>query len=102
MTSLETVVRKRHPGPGTVLAGTSYPDLVALVERMQAQDPRLIFDSLRPMGDEFWNMIDGQRAIAEIAESVCLQFGFDLPPDLFLPLVDNMLTTDAVEVVKQG
>jgi hypothetical protein len=101
MANLETIVRRRHDGPGSALAGTAYPDLVVLVEHMQAQDPHLIFDSLRPMGDELWNMIDGRRTVAEIADAVCLQFGFDLSPDLFLPLFDNLLATDAVEYVSK-
>lgn len=101
MTSLETVLRRRHDGPGTALAGTSYPALVSLVERMKAQDSRIIFDSLRPLGDEFWNMIDGERTAGEIAEAVCLEFGFDLQPELFLPLVSGMVASEAVEVIRE-
>lgn len=100
--SLATVVRKNHQGPGSALAGTPYPDLVALVARMQDEDPRIIFDSLRPIGDEFWNMIDGQRTVEEIATAVCLQFGFDLSPELFVPLVDGMVSSQAVSVVQDA
>ena len=99
-TTLHTVVRRRHEGPGTALDGTTYPQLVDLAARMKAQDPRIIFDSLRPMGDEYWNMIDGQRTAGEIAEAVCLEFGFDLQPELFLPLVEGMIAADAVDVVR--
>jgi hypothetical protein len=77
----------------------AYPELVALVARMRAQDGRIIFDSLRPMGDEIWNMIDGERTVAEIADAVCLEFGFELEPELFLPLVEGLVASDAVEVV---
>jgi hypothetical protein len=101
MASLETIVRRRHEGPGSALAGTTYPELVTLVERMKIQDPRIIFDSLRPMGDEFWNMVDGERTVAEIAEAVCLEFGFDLQPELFLPLVDRMVASETVEVIRR-
>jgi hypothetical protein len=101
VTSLQTVLRRRHEGPGTALAGTSYPELVTLVERMMAQDPRIIFDSLRPLGDEFWNMIDGERTVGEIAEAVCLEFGFELYPDLFLPLVNGMVASDTVEIIRR-
>ena len=62
--SLTTVVKKNHDGPGTAVAGTTYPELVALVDRMQAEDGRLVFDSLRPMGDEFWNMKLYRSALA--------------------------------------
>lgn len=94
-----TVLRKNHLGPGSAVAGTAYPDLVALVGRMQTEDPRIIFDSLRPLGDEFWNMIDGQRTVEDIATAVCLQFGFALSPDHFLPLVDDLVTSQAVSIV---
>jgi hypothetical protein len=97
---LDTVLRRRHEGPGTALMGTPYPELVVLVERMKAEDPRIIFDSLRPLGDEFWNMIDGERTAGEIAEAVCFEFGFDLPPQLFLPLVETLIANDVVEVVR--
>lgn len=98
--SVATVVRKNHEGPGTALAGTAYPALVALVARMQAEEPRIIFDSLRPLGDEFWNMIDGERSAGDIARAVCFEFGFDLSPELFIPLVDGMVKSDAVSVVE--
>ena len=100
--SLQTVVRKRHEGPGSALTGTSYPALVELVEQMREQDPRVIFDSLRPMGDEIWNMIDGERTIAEIVEATCLEFGFDLPPELFLPLVDGLIESELVDVIHRS
>ena len=96
---LQSVLRRTHEGPGTAVAGTSYPDLVALVERMRTEDGRIIFDSLRPMGDEFWNMIDGERSVAAIADAVCLEFGFDVSPELFLPLVDGMVANGAAEIV---
>jgi hypothetical protein len=98
-TTLQSVLRRAHDGPGTAVAGTAYPDLVALVERMQAEDRRIIFDSLRPMGDEFWNMIDGERSVEAIADAVCLEFGFDLSPELFLPLVNGMVASGAAEMV---
>jgi hypothetical protein len=100
--SLQSILRRTHEGPGTAVAGTPYPELVALAERMQAEDGRIIFDSLRPMGDEFWNMIDGERSVEAIAEAVCLEFGFDLSPRLFLPLVEGMVASGAVEIVKAG
>jgi hypothetical protein len=99
--SLQTVVRKQHEGPGSALAGMSYAELVDLVEQMRARDPRIIFDSLRPMGDELWNMIDGERTVEWIAEATCFEFGFDLPPELFLPLFDGLVSSEVVDVVGQ-
>ncbi|MGH2614303.1 MAG: hypothetical protein ACRDJC_03610, partial [Thermomicrobiales bacterium] len=72
--------------------------LVALDVQKKAQDPRIIFDSLRPLGDELWNMIDGERTVGEITEAACLEFGFTLDPDLFGPLFDGLIASEAVEV----
>lgn len=97
--SLQSVLRRTREGPGTLVAGTPYPELVALVEQIKAEDGRIIFDSLRPMGDEFWNMIDGERSVEAIVEAVCLEFGFDLSPALFLPLVNGMVASGSAEIV---
>ena len=100
--SLTTVLQRNHEGPGSAVTGTTYPDLVALVDRMRAEDDRIIFDSLRPLGDEFWNMIDGTKPVGDIAEAVCLQFGFELRPELFLPLVDGLVESGAASVIAGG
>jgi Coenzyme PQQ synthesis protein D (PqqD) len=88
--TLDGVPRKLHGHPDSFLSGLAYPELVEVAAAMAAEDPRIIFDSLRPMGDEFWNFIDGQRTVREIAELLCLQFGFDLSPDRFVPLAEGM------------
>ena len=88
--SLDAVPHKLHDGPDSFLSGLSYPELVRVAEAMAAEDPRIIFDSLRPMGDAFWNLIDGRRTLREIAEVLCLQFGFELSPERFVPLADGM------------
>ena len=88
--TLDAVPRKLHGHPDSFLSGLAYPDLVRVAEAMAAEDPRIIFDSLRPMGDEFWNLIDRRRTVREIAELLCLQFGFELSPNHFVPLADGM------------
>jgi aminopeptidase YwaD len=88
--TLSTVPRRTYDGPGTALSGSSYPELVALVERMQAQDGTVIFDTLRPICDELWNLIDGQRTVGEIAEALVLQFDLDVEPALLVPLFDGL------------
>jgi hypothetical protein len=67
-----------------------------MVERMQVQDSRIVFDSLRPMADELWNFIDGYRTAGEIIESVCLEFDFELDPVLFIPLIEGMVETGII------
>ena len=37
--------------------------------------------------------------VGDIAEAVCLQFGFELRPELFLPLVDGLVESGAASVV---
>ena len=95
--SLKAIPRKLVqdiPPPG--LAGISYPETVRLVEAMAAQDARVIFDTMRPVGDEFWNLMDGRRRIADIAESLCIQFDLELDPELFLPIAEGLIKADFI------
>ena len=98
--SLDAVLARTVAGPGTAVAGLDYPDLVALADRLIAQDPHVIFDSLRPIGDEFWNMIDGRRTVGEIVEAVCSEFGFAFDPALLVPLADSLVRSGATTVVR--
>ena len=82
--------RRTYDGPGTALSGSSYPELVALVERMQAQDATVIFDTLRPICDELWNLIDGKRTVGEIAEALVLQFDVEVDPEILVPLFEGL------------
>lgn len=91
--TLNSRPRKLVHGAHSALEGIPYPELVSIVERMQAQDQRIVFDSLRPMADELWNFIDGHRTAGEIIEAVCLEFDFELDPALFIPLVEGMEKT---------
>jgi hypothetical protein len=93
-------LERQAAGPGTAVAGLNYPELVALVDRLTAQDPHVIFDSLRPIGDEFWNMIDGQRTVGEIIEAVCSEFGFAFDPALLLPLADGLVRSGATTLMR--
>jgi hypothetical protein len=95
---LATVPRRLHGGPGTALSGSSYPELVALVERMQAQDPTVIFDTLRPICDELWNLIDGQRTVGEIAEGLVMQFDVRVDPELLVPLFEGLARSGKIEL----
>ncbi|MFN8522281.1 MAG: hypothetical protein U0821_04155 [Chloroflexota bacterium] len=87
---LAAVPRKLRDGTETFLSGSDHPKLARIVAAMQAEDPTIIYDSLRPMGDEFWNLVDGKRTIAEIADELCLQFGFELSAEHFVPLAEGM------------
>jgi hypothetical protein len=87
---LSAVPRRLRDGPGTALSGTEYPELVALVDRMRAQDRTVIFDTLRPICDELWNLINGTRTVGEIAEALVLQFDVDVDPEVLVPLFEGL------------
>jgi hypothetical protein len=84
------------------LAIFSYPELAAISMPMETQDPTYTFYALRVMNDELWNMIDGQRSVAEIAEAVCMEFGFELDPVLFLPLFEGLVRQDLIALEEPG
>lgn len=88
---LGSVLVKQSKEPVAAQGTLSFPDLVALFERMKVEDGRMVFDSLRPMGDEFWNLIDGKRSVAQIASEICLQFEFELDPKHFLPFAEGVV-----------
>ena len=90
--------RRRYAGPGTALSGSTYLELVALVERMQAQDPTVIFDTLRPICDELWNLINGDRTISEIADLLVSQFDLDIDPMLLVPLFEGLARSGEIEL----
>jgi hypothetical protein len=88
---LDAVPIKVQPGFTPGIGLIPYAEQARIAEQMQAQDSRFLFYALRVMNDEVWNFIDGQRSIGEIAESVCMEFGFELEPGLFLPLVQELV-----------
>lgn len=83
--------QKTMPPPSA--GGLSYPGLIDVYQTMAAQDARIVFDSIRPLADEFWNLIDGQRTIEQIARCCCLEFGFTLDSACFLPFAGQLLAT---------
>lgn len=76
--------------PITALGSVSYHELVALHRAMVAQDATVIFDTLRPIADEIWNLVDGVRDVGTILDALCLEFDLDLTPDTLLPLMDGL------------
>jgi hypothetical protein len=70
--------------------GMAYPQAYALYQKLVEQDPRILFYALRPLGDELWNMIDGQRSIGWIVEACLMEFGFEVDPILLLPIFEGL------------
>ena len=95
--SLNAIPRKRiEDMPPPALAGISYPECARVAEAMAARDARVIFDTMRPVGDEFWNLIDGRRTIADIAEALCMQFDVDVDAELFIPIAELLILADFI------
>ncbi len=92
------VPRRAYQGPGTALSGSTYPKLVALVERMRAQDRTVIFDTLRPICDELWNLIDDRRSVGEIAEALVMQFDVQIDPEVLVPLFEGLARSGEIEL----
>ena len=40
------------------LAGLDFLEKKKLIFDMRKEDPKIIYDTMRPVGDEFWNLID--------------------------------------------
>lgn len=95
-TTLVAVPRKLKHIPPPGLDRFSYSEQLRIAEPMAAQDPRFVFYSLRVMNDELWNMIDGRHSVGAIAKAVCMEFGFELDPALFLPLFDGLVRSGLI------
>ena len=76
-----------RPPPGEEL---DYWDLVAMVEEMEARDPRVTYASLQVIADEAWNFADGHRTVNQIAEAIGAEFDFDLEPRHVLKLFQGL------------
>ena len=98
---LEAVPLKVQPGFTPGISIIPYAVQARLAEQMEAQDHTFQFYALRVMNDEVWNSIDGRCSIGEIAESVCMEFGFELEPGLFLPLVQELVDRGLVSLDKE-
>jgi hypothetical protein len=95
---LKATPKKLKEGAYSALSGVSYPQLVEMVDRMAAQDPRIVFDSMRPVADELFNFVDGERTAGEIVHAVCMEFGFRLDPEHFVPFIEGMAEKGLIEL----
>ena len=95
---LGAIPHKVQPGFTPGIGIIPYAEQARIAAQMAAQDDRFLFYALRVMNDEVWNFIDGQRTIGEIAESVCMEFGFELEPSLFLPLFEELVNRGLIRL----
>ena len=86
----EVVPRRAYERDAPGLAGTGYWDLYNMAEEMGARDPKVRYDSLRIIGDEIWNFVDGKRSVNEISEAIGAEFDFDLESRHILKLFQGL------------
>ena len=89
---------ERDP-PG--LAGTGYWDLYRMTEEMKERDPKMIYDSIRVIGDEIWNWADGKRSVNDIAARIGAEFDFDLESRHILTLYQGLAAMGFVELASK-
>jgi hypothetical protein len=82
--------------------GMPYPQSVDLFRRMQAQDPRVVFYTIRPMGDEVWNMVDGVKTVGEIANACMMEFGIMVDAKLYLPIFEGLAKKGLITFKKEA
>ncbi len=80
------LVERDPPG----LAGTPYWDLYRMTEEMKQRDSKMIYDSIRVIGDEVWNWADGKRTVNDIAAGIGAEFDFDLESRHVLKLFQGL------------
>ena len=79
-------VERSAPG----LAGTTYEDLIEITDEMSARDPRFNFHASRIVGDEMWNLTNGERTVNRITEVIGFQFDYDIDPSHILTLFQGL------------
>lgn len=82
--------------------GMSYPESVELFKKIQTQDQRVVFYTIRPMGDETWNMVDGKKTVGEIANACMMEFGIMINPELFLPIFEGFEKNGLISFKRNG
>lgn len=81
------------------VAGLTFDETAALVAAMQADDPRVTWETLRIFADELWNFADGRRTLADIAQAVSYEFGFQLPARHIVTIARGLEKAGLFEIV---
>ncbi|MEX2356085.1 MAG: PqqD family protein [Thermaerobacterales bacterium] len=104
--STATVVRHAPgaaPGSkGTGFSGLSYQRTVEIAEDIHRDDPAFTQDTMRPVGDELWNLMDGRRTLADICDGLCFQFDVNIPQHLINEAVEKLIDEGLVTVVSSA
>ncbi len=62
-------------------AGLSYAELLEIADDLATMDGTAGWRSMRIVADEAWNFVDGERTVAEIADSVGFEFDLTIDPE---------------------
>ena len=65
---------------------------------MNKEDPKIIYDTMRPVGDEFWNLINNNKTIQVIAEELCFQFDLLIKSEFFLKIAEGLYKADYIDL----
>ena len=79
------------------LAGLDFIEKKKLITEMQKDEPKIIYDTMRPVGDEFWNHIDGIKTLKTIAENICFQFDLILNHEHFLKIAEGLYKSKYID-----
>lgn len=85
-------------GLGFPLPGMTYADHLRIAEAMRKKDPQINFNSLRLIGDELWNFIDGKRPIKVIAEMVQFEFDFEIDITHFIEMFTTLQRSGYIQL----
>ena len=96
--TINHVPEKAFQGSVTALASLSYPEVKSVYEDMHSQDVRVVFDTLRPIGDEIWNFMNGERTVGEIAEALCFEFDIQVEARSFFPMIEGLIKDELVKL----
>ena len=94
----EVVPRRAYERDAPGLAGTGYWEQYDMAEEMEARDPKIRYDSLRIIGDEIWNFVDGKRTVNEISDAIGAEFDFDLDSRHVLKLFQGLANSGFVSL----
>ena len=92
------LVMRDAPG----LAGTDYWELYDMWQEMEGRDPKMRYDSLRIIGDEIWNFVDGKRSVNDIAAAIGAEFDFDIESRHVLKLFEGLVAEGFVALDNPG
>ncbi|MFP4200165.1 MAG: M28 family peptidase [Clostridia bacterium] len=76
-------------GPG--LVECSHERRIEMAAEIAETDPNVTFETLRPVGDELWFLIDGKRTLGDIRDAICYEFDVEIPRAYIDELVGQLV-----------